>query len=163
MQIIRVHNIISTNRGANSKRMQRDFYERVVQTLREGNVIFTNGWCKFQEKATWFLRMGGANSKRMQCDFYERVVQILREGNVISTRGWCEWSGRRESKLFCPCIVWYSFGEWKFGVHVFFSSILCMKTVKRWNKSGFYAGNREDNWNAISTRRENEIRVHTYI
>jgi len=89
--------------GANSKRMQRDFYERVVQILREGNVISTNGWCKFQEKATWFLQMG------------------------------CEWSGRRESKLFCPCIVWYSFGEWKFGVHVFFSSILCMKTVKRWN------------------------------
>ena len=52
--------------------MQCDFYERVVQILREGNVISTND---------------GANSKRRQCDFYERVVQILREGNVISMRG----------------------------------------------------------------------------
>lgn len=53
-------------------RMQRDFYERVVQILREGNVI------SMRE---------GANSKRMQRDFYERVVQILRECNVISTNG----------------------------------------------------------------------------
>ena len=44
--------------GENSKRRQRDFYERE-----------------------------GANSKRMQRDFYERVGQILRECNVISTNG----------------------------------------------------------------------------
>ena len=42
--------------GANSKRRQRDFYERVVQTLRECNVI------SMRE---------GENSKRMQCDFYK--------------------------------------------------------------------------------------------
>lgn len=59
--------------GANSRRRQRDFYERVGQILRECNVI------SMRE---------GANSKRMQRDFYERVVQILREGNVISMRGW---------------------------------------------------------------------------
>jgi len=52
--------------------MQRDFYERVVKILREGNMI------SMRE---------GANSKRMQCDFYERVVQILREYNVIPMRG----------------------------------------------------------------------------
>jgi len=27
--------------------MQRDFYERVVQILREGNAISMRGWCKF--------------------------------------------------------------------------------------------------------------------
>lgn len=59
--------------GANSKRMQCDFYERVVQILRECNVI------SIRE---------GANSKRMQRNFYERVVKILRECNVISMRGW---------------------------------------------------------------------------
>ena len=37
--------------GANSKRMQRDFYEWVVQILREGNVISMRGWCKLEEKA----------------------------------------------------------------------------------------------------------------
>ena len=57
--------------------MQRDFYERVVQTLRECNVI------SMRE---------GANFKRMQCDFYERVVKILKECNVISTnRVRMEW------------------------------------------------------------------------
>ena len=48
--------MISTNGGANSRRMQCDFYERVVQILREGNVISTNR---------------GANSRRRQRDFYE--------------------------------------------------------------------------------------------
>ena len=42
--------------GANSKRMQCDFYERVRQILRECNVI------SMRE---------GANSKRMQRDFYK--------------------------------------------------------------------------------------------
>ena len=42
--------------GANSRRRQRDFYERVGQILRECNVI------SMRE---------GANSKRMQCDFYK--------------------------------------------------------------------------------------------
>ena len=42
--------------GANSRRMQRDFYEWVVQIPGEGNVISTND---------------GGNSKRMQRDFYE--------------------------------------------------------------------------------------------
>ena len=51
-------------------------------------MISTNGWCKFQEKAMRFLRIGGVNSRRRQRDFYERVVKILREGNVISMRGW---------------------------------------------------------------------------
>jgi len=71
--------------------MQRDFYERVVKTLRECNVISMRGWCKLQENAMWFLWEGGANSKRMQCDFYERVVKIqekatwfLREGGANS-------------------------------------------------------------------------------
>ena len=48
--------MISTNRGANSRRRQCDFYERVVQILRECNVI------SMRE---------GANSKRMQRDFYK--------------------------------------------------------------------------------------------
>ena len=61
-------------------------------------------------------RIGGANSRRRQCDF---------------TNGWCKWSGRRESKLFCPCIVWYSFGEWKLGVHIFFSHHSVYENGKR--------------------------------
>ena len=43
MKILREGNVISMREGANSKRMQRDFYERVGQILRECNVISTNG------------------------------------------------------------------------------------------------------------------------
>ena len=42
--------------GANSKRMQREFYERVGQIPGECNVISMRG-CE--------------NSKRMQCDLYK--------------------------------------------------------------------------------------------
>ena len=35
--------MISTNRGANSRRRQCDFYERVVQIPGEGNAISING------------------------------------------------------------------------------------------------------------------------
>ena len=35
--------MISMREGANSKRMQCDFYEWVVQILKECNVISTNG------------------------------------------------------------------------------------------------------------------------
>ena len=47
MQILRECNVISMREGANSKRMQRDFYERVVKILRECNVISMRGWRKF--------------------------------------------------------------------------------------------------------------------
>ena len=39
--------MISMREGANSKRIQRDFYERVVQIPGEGNVISMRGWCEF--------------------------------------------------------------------------------------------------------------------
>ena len=39
--------MISTNDGGYSKRMQCDFYERVVKILRECNVISMRGWGKF--------------------------------------------------------------------------------------------------------------------
>ena len=42
-EILRECNVISTNDGANSKRRQRDFYERVVQIPGECNVISING------------------------------------------------------------------------------------------------------------------------